>query len=92
MKKRPLAKPENHHHPVSLPLGGRARASSNMGSNTVPHIAYHDLPRWIKEARNAAPRMGKRCALGFTSPSGVPYKPMARGSAARARGERMPVE
>jgi 4-hydroxy-3-polyprenylbenzoate decarboxylase len=51
MKQRPIPKHNSPPHPMSMPIGGVAQASTVAGSNVVPHIAYHDLRQWIEEAR-----------------------------------------
>src|SRR4051794_5350421 len=35
---------------MSVPLGGGGLAAG-IGSNTAPHLAYHDLRKWLEEAQ-----------------------------------------
>src|SRR5262249_17201168 len=44
-----MAKQDEQPDGIATPLGGNA-ASSRIGSNTAPHLAYHDLRKWLEEA------------------------------------------
>jgi hypothetical protein len=56
-----MAKQDNQPDGMSTPLGGSpplggqvpvgASASATIGSNTAPHLAYHDLRKWLEEAQ-----------------------------------------
>ena len=43
-----MAKQDAQPDGMSTPLGGGAAAG--IGSNTAPHLAYHDLRKWLEEA------------------------------------------
>src|SRR5215211_1662122 len=36
---------------MSAPLGGGGSVTAGIGSNTAPHLAYHDLRKWLEEAQ-----------------------------------------
>src|SRR5215470_18072805 len=36
---------------MSTPLGGSGVGGGGIGSNTAPHLAYHDLRKWLEEAQ-----------------------------------------
>ena len=44
-----MAKQDGQPDGMSAPLGGGGAAGS--GSNTAPHLAYHDLRKWLDEAQ-----------------------------------------
>src|SRR3984893_6611316 len=47
-----MAKRDSHPDPMSIKIGdGAAVASIVAGSNIAPHLAYHDLRKWIEEAQ-----------------------------------------
>jgi UbiD family decarboxylase len=47
-----MAKRDSHPDPMSIKIGGGvAVAPTNAGSNIAPHLAYHDLRKWIEEAQ-----------------------------------------
>src|SRR5215218_2459103 len=43
-----VAKQDGQPDGMSAPLGGGGAAG--IGSNTAPHLAYHDLRKWLEEA------------------------------------------
>jgi hypothetical protein len=46
-----MAKQDSQPDPMSIQIGGGvAVASTVAGSNFAPHLAYHDLRKWIEEA------------------------------------------
>ena len=48
-----VAKQDGQPDGMATPLGGGdggAIASPGAGSNTAPHLAYHDLRKWLEEA------------------------------------------
>ena len=54
-----VAKQDGQPDGMSTPLGvgGNGAAAGNgaapgIGSNTAPHLAYHDLRKWLEEARS----------------------------------------
>ena len=47
-----MAKRDSQPDPMSMKIGrGAAVASTVAGSNIAPHLAYHDLRKWIEEAQ-----------------------------------------
>src|SRR5437764_10510993 len=45
-----VAKQDGQSDGMSAPLGGGGSAAG-IGSNTAPHLAYHDLRKWLEEAQ-----------------------------------------
>jgi 4-hydroxy-3-polyprenylbenzoate decarboxylase len=46
-----VAKQDGQADGMSTGLGGDGSASPRIGSNTAPHLAYHDLRKWLEEAQ-----------------------------------------
>ena len=47
-----MAKQDSQPDPMSIQIGsGVAVTSTVAGSNFAPHLAYHDLRKWIEEAQ-----------------------------------------
>ncbi len=46
-----MAKQDNQSDPMAAQIGGGAPAAAGVGSNTAPHLAYHDLRKWLEEAQ-----------------------------------------
>ena len=51
-----MAKRDSHPDPMSIKIGdGAAVASIVAGSNIAPHLAYHDLRKWIEDPNQMKP-------------------------------------
>ena len=46
-----MAKQDAQPDGMSTPLGGSGGGVASTGSNTAPHLAYHDLRKWLEEAQ-----------------------------------------
>src|SRR5262245_40796585 len=46
-----MATPLGGGAPTDAPTGAPTGASLGLGSNTAPHLAYHDLRQWLDEAQ-----------------------------------------
>ena len=49
-----MAKQDDQPDGMATPLGGGGNGASRpagIGSNTAPHLAYHDLRKWLEEAQ-----------------------------------------
>ena len=46
-----MAKQDNQSYPMAAQIGGGAPAAAGVGSNSAPHLAYHDLRKWLEEAQ-----------------------------------------
>jgi UbiD family decarboxylase len=45
-----MAKQDSQPDPMSAQIGGGTAVRTGVGSNTAPHLAYHDLRKWLEEA------------------------------------------
>ena len=64
-----MAKQDAQPDGMSTPLGGNG-GDAGIGSNTAPHLAYHDLRKWLEEAR-AARRGQDRQGLSWQQDIGM---------------------
>ena len=46
-----VAKQDSQSDPMAAQIGGGGTAAAGVGSNSAPHLAYHDLRKWLEEAQ-----------------------------------------